>query len=127
MKKLFLFACIFSFGYTMAQTKNNDKLREKIKSLQDSGKVVYVVPNSPHTLLESQAKLSHVLPNGNKVYSLPLDNMPCIVPNMEQWKAMPNTSNNKSYLLDTRRKVPKLIPNPGLRSTPLIPNKVQKH
>ena len=27
-----------------------------------------------------QAKLSHVLPNGNKVYKLPIDNMPCIVP-----------------------------------------------
>lgn len=26
------------------------------------------------------ARLSHVLPNGNKVYILPQDNMPCIVP-----------------------------------------------
>jgi hypothetical protein len=27
-----------------------------------------------------QAKLSHVLPNGNKIYKLPVDNMPCLVP-----------------------------------------------
>jgi hypothetical protein len=28
----------------------------------------------------ARARLSHVLPNGNSVYILPLDNMPCVVP-----------------------------------------------
>lgn len=41
------------------------------------------------TFLNPKAKFSHSLPNGNKVYFLPLDNMPCIVPDMSQFN-MPN-------------------------------------
>ncbi len=31
------------------------------------------------------AKFSHTLPNGNKIYLLPQDNMPCVVPGMEEF------------------------------------------
>lgn len=36
---------------------------------------------SPRVKLIELAELSHTLPNGNKVYALPQDNMPCVVPN----------------------------------------------
>jgi hypothetical protein len=32
------------------------------------------------------AQLSHSLPNGNKVYILPQDNMPCVVPDIRFYK-----------------------------------------
>jgi hypothetical protein len=31
-------------------------------------------------MLSDLGTLSHTLPNGNKIYSLPQDNMPCVVP-----------------------------------------------
>ncbi|MES1226970.1 MAG: hypothetical protein ABUT20_66470, partial [Bacteroidota bacterium] len=34
---------------------------------------------------DEQAKLLNDLPNGNKVYALPEDNMPCIVPDLAQF------------------------------------------
>ena len=43
--------------------------------------------------LNPTAKLSHTLGNGNKVYLLPQDNMPCMVPNMTQFN-MPNAGRN---------------------------------
>ena len=39
----------------------------------------------------AMAKLSHVLPNGNKVYILPQDNMPCVVPDIRAYN-MPTGS-----------------------------------
>jgi hypothetical protein len=53
------------------------------------------------------AKLLSVLPNGNQVYALPQDNMPCIVPQMNQY-AMPNAGDN----IKTEN-VPGAIPNPA--------------
>ena len=41
--------------------------------------------NTVATIASAKAKLSHTLPNGNKVYILPQDNMPCIVPDMQQF------------------------------------------
>lgn len=51
--------------------------------------------NTSHSfiLLNPKAKFSHGLPNGNKVFLLPLDNMPCIVPDMNQFN-MPNLGRN---------------------------------
>lgn len=37
---------------------------------------------TPDTKLIDLATLSHTLPNGNKVYALPQDNMPCVVPDI---------------------------------------------
>ena len=35
--------------------------------------------------IEQVAKILYVSPNGNKIYALPLDNMPCVVPDMRQF------------------------------------------
>jgi hypothetical protein len=49
------------------------------------------------------AKLLHALANGDKVYALPQDNMPCIVPDMSQY--------NDLGLVKPDRQ-PYTIPNP---------------
>ena len=58
------------------------------------------------------AKLSHTLPNGNKVYLLPTDNMPCVVPDMSQFN-MPTGKLTHIYAEDStqRSNLPGRIPN----------------
>ena len=43
-----------------------------------------------------QAILSHSLPNNSKVYLLPMDNMLCVVPDMDQFN-MPNAASPEKY------------------------------
>jgi hypothetical protein len=59
-----------------------------------------------------EAELLHTLPNGNRVYALPQDNMPCIVPNESLSQPMLNISGNpgKPY----KYKGPDAIPNPAV-------------
>lgn len=67
-----------------------------------------IIPNEP------QAQLMHTLPNGNKVYALPQDNMPCVVPNVPP--TMPVTGGQRTSGLFNYN-----MPVMGLRKTPLIP------
>lgn len=66
-----------------------------------------IIPNEP------QAQLMHSLPNGNKVYALPQDNMPCVVPQV--LPSMPVARQNSPGLFNYN------MPAMGLRKTPLIP------
>lgn len=67
-----------------------------------------IIPNEP------QAQLMHTLPNGNKVYALPQDNMPCVVPTVPP--TMPVTGGQRTSGLFNYN-----MPVMGLRKTPLIP------
>src|SRR5215211_2016441 len=60
-----------------------------------------------------QAKLSHVVPNGNKVYNLPIDNMPCIVPDTSIYHYRMPVVNGK-----TTGMIPNVSP-----PVPIIPGK----
>lgn len=56
------------------------------------------------------------LSNGDKVISLPIDNMPCIIPDMKRFKIMPNIStdrNNKLPEISPNDHFPGKIPNPA--------------
>ena len=62
---------------------------------------------------DAMAKLSHVLPNGNMVYILPQDNMPCVVPDTRAYN-MPTGSGDMNidegiYATPPQR----IIPLPG--------------
>jgi len=53
----------------------------------DTSRWFQKIPNNPLNPVQlnlvqvyPQAKLSHTLPNGTRVYKLPSDNMPCLVP-----------------------------------------------
>lgn len=70
------------------QNKKDSVIKHLLKKRngQSNANLSYTFPNPT-------AKLSHTLSNGNKVYLLPQDNMPCIVPNMSQFN-MPNAGRN---------------------------------
>lgn len=54
---------------------------------------------------------SHSLTSGTNVYTLPQDNMPCVVPDMKQF-SMPNAGTG----IKIKSNGPGAIPNPGLES-----------
>ncbi|MEO6219419.1 MAG: hypothetical protein ABIO81_03255 [Ginsengibacter sp.] len=60
-----------------------------------------------------QKRLSHLLPNGDKVYLLDQYNMPCVVPDMKKFRQMPNLSDPDNYLNEValRANTPGRIPN----------------
>lgn len=63
-----------------------------------------------YALNMGSAKLLTTLPNGNKVYALPQDNMPCVVPPMHN--TMPNAGNNSRIRVYP---APGAIPNPKIK------------
>ena len=86
MKKILLIAGIITFSSVSAQSidtfwvkpippKTNDYSLKLPKT--------YLV-NPPRNLI-GNSLLLNTLPNGNKVYALPQDNMPCVVPEMSQY------------------------------------------
>lgn len=70
---------------------------------------------------ESKAKYIQTLPNGNMVFALPQDNMPCIVPNEIASAAKPNVSSMPT--LPYRYKGPGAIPNPAVPFLMIKPKK----
>jgi hypothetical protein len=107
MKRIFFVIAIGAFSFASAQNNNIDTFW--LKTLPRKPKINSELPETyrynitPQVL--DQAKLLHTLPNGNKVYALPMDNMPCVVPDMSQYTKIPTvTPNVPSYS----------IPNPAL-------------
>lgn len=101
MKKVFLIAGILAFAVVSAQqneffdiqkhlqekSKKERKQKEQSLLLSNRGfriknNVEYFSGPNQYTINSNQYTL---LPNGNKVYTLPLDHMPCIVPDMHQF------------------------------------------
>jgi hypothetical protein len=113
MKKMFLTICVATFSYASAQ-ENESTILKVLPPVSKTGPFLFhngtdtfSFPDthmlSPIQQLLPQAKLHHILPNGNKVYSLPQDNMPCVVPDMSQFN-MPDVRSGMS---------PYTIPNPA--------------
>ena len=119
MKKVFLLFGVAAFGAASAQQKGvfdvnkhiQDFLKKKHGIQKDSTPSLidnfYTNRNT-----ESLAKLSYTLPNGDKVYILPMDNMPCVVPGFPQ-NNMPNISNPNIYYHSPlfRNEIPGTTPN----------------
>ena len=63
-------------------------------------------------------KFSFTLPNGDKVYTLGQDNMPCIVPDTKQFYCMHDLFNYRQYsqTIPFPNNAPGSIPNPALPS-----------
>jgi hypothetical protein len=90
MKKVLLIAGIATYSFASAQEKG-----------QPYWKVVpplskKVIPLPPGNNFSTQSltlppgiQLLGSLPNGNKIYALPQDNMPCVIPDMSQYNSMP--------------------------------------
>jgi hypothetical protein len=104
MKKVFLVAGIISSYVLAAQDDRSPKVQvipPKPKNNISSIPKFYSL--TPKAGLIDNAKLLNTLPNGNKVYALPQDNMPCVVPDVSQFNMPVVTPENKAYT----------IPNPA--------------
>jgi len=142
MKKYFLIACLTAFSFAAAQQNDffdiQKHLQEKSakKRLQKLSEKYF--PPNPETLIDkfrtglpedshSQAKLSFILPDGDKVYSLPMDHMPCIVSDKKNYADNMPTLRDKIKFYsypdkNTSAPPPGAIPNPAYprRTVPLI-------
>lgn len=120
MKKVFLLFGIAVFSSVSAQQKDvfdmNRHIQEVLKNRNTSGSGVKNIKTNKISitgLTGSQPKRSHTLPNGDKVYTLNQDNMPCVVSDIKQFTAMFNISNPDEYFesLLFKQHLPGIIPN----------------
>ena len=96
MKWSFVLLAIGSFHFSSAQQNSTPQ-----GNSPEIPRFYFALPQQPKIMPE--AKLIDSLANGNKIYSLPLDNMPCVVPDMSYYH-MPVVKPNVIYN----------IPNPAL-------------
>ena len=93
MKYLFLIAGILVFALASAQKDEVYYLQKQVKKKLE--KKITGFPNYQSSIaLQPQKDIAYFLPNGNKISALPLDNMPCIMPDMSQFN-MPCTKPEK--------------------------------
>lgn len=95
MKKLFLLIGIGAFTGVSAQQKDIFDIQGHLqKKLKQESKIASALPQQKvmPTLpfCGNRNKLSHILPNGDKVVMLPIDNMPCVQPDMKQFTVTPS-------------------------------------
>lgn len=132
MKKVFLLFGMAAFSSASAQQKDvfdiQKHLDKRAKDKKNSGTIFRPTIKSNfhlhHRLRPQVWELSHILSNGDKVYALSRDNMPCVVPDMRQFTNMPNISNPNEYFesLLFRQHIPGTIPN-AVRPYRLITSK----
>lgn len=108
MKLAFLLISIGLFGIASAQDyRYPGPFKKKYQP-----PFVYKLSPSKSPRLQSipfaTNSIPFILPNGNKVISLPQDNMPCIIPDMTQF----NTPNMAVPVYPYKQKGPGAIPNP---------------
>lgn len=103
MKKVFLLLGIAAFYSATAQQKDVFDINKHISDLLNKKKGQQNKVNPPEFKTFSFnngngpfSKLSHVAANGDNVYILPQDNMPCVVPG-NKLSNMPNISDPGPY------------------------------
>ena len=115
MKKIFLVTGIAAFSFASAQNTTdtfwvkplmpipriNSFQLPKTHPFNYTPRLYHLSPLHPQAL--DRAKLLYTLTNGDKVYALPQDNMPCIVPDMSQYN---------NFELVKPDMTPSTIPNP---------------
>jgi hypothetical protein len=120
MKKVFLLFGIAAFTSASAQQKDVFDIQKHLDKIVKDKKFPGAVTNPfsksnfllHHGALPQVQELLHVLSNGDNVYTLSQDNMPCVVPGMSQFN-MPNISNPGEYFesLQFKQHLPGTIPN----------------
>lgn len=125
MKKIFIIASILAFFFASAQQNElfdiqkhvQQKIKDEINQKQKEQLLSLFKPKMSTPFLKPipvpQMKILESLPNGDKVYILPEDNMPCIVPDMSQFnKADLAGLDLKQKYFTPNRNFPGKIPNP---------------
>ena len=112
MKKIFLVLgltgiCSTAFSQQEDFFNVQKHLQNKAKQDKKAGNmpvVRYLTLSLQKTVTFSKPVFSHFLPNGDIVYFLPVDNMPCVSPDMTRYRAMPNADNDiRMFILRQRR------------------------
>lgn len=112
MRKIFFVSGVFALCSANAQQKDlfdiekhlQKKTTEKtrLKPGQETPRKFMRPDSSPgsYSIINSdKGTFSYKLPNNDRVYILPTDNMPCIVPDMKEYDVMPNAGSNSNILL----------------------------
>lgn len=107
MKKLAITTMLFAmFAYVSGQQQ---KVEPNPNQQPDKINVSSVFSQST-----TQAIFSHTLPNGNKVYLLPQDQMPCVVPDMSRYYYhMPVAKGHSEDNIPNATRVIPIIPKHG--------------
>ena len=127
MKKILVITGLIAFSFASAQQYNffdiqkhlqKKQTEERLQKLKEQFIPANTSPPTIHlSLYPPQAKLSQTLPNGNKVYLLPMDNMPCIVPEKNLYADNMIQPPKKFELFNKKqqnyRQQPGAIPNPA--------------
>ena len=99
MKMVFLLFGIAAFSGASAQQKDLFDIQKHLQKIQQENKkfVEKMKPAWKEITYtgQLQQQRSYILSNGNKVIILPLDHMPCIVPDMKQFM-IPSISNQNA-------------------------------
>jgi hypothetical protein len=125
MKKVFLLFGIAAFSAASAQQNDLFDIQKHLQKKQAEDQKDDVIKLRPpflktvgpysNSYMANRPELTYTLPNGDKVITLGQDNMPCIVPDMSLFKAMPNPGyDGNPYgnnLLSMRQRQPGQIPN----------------
>jgi hypothetical protein len=89
MKKIFFFACLFTCSSSFAQVQVFPKKTKPYPDFLNK----YTPSGTVELLSYPKATFKGYAATG-KVYSLPQDNMPCLVPDISLIKPMPNAASN---------------------------------
>lgn len=125
MKKIFLVLglsgiCSAAFSQTEEFFNAQKHLQKKTK-LGKKTRNKPVVRNFSLPLQKNGAflkpALSQILPNGDRVFILPADNMPCVSPDMTRYRAMPNADIDIRLFILRQQRAGQ-IPNPAIPLPP---------
>ena len=124
MKNIFLLIGIAAFTSAKAQQKDMldidkfiQKKQEEKKKASEKEIPVFSFNNNydtNHYLFFNIPNQTYTLTNGDKVITLSLDNIPCVVPDMKQFQTMPNAGSEvviNNYYYPFKRNLPGIIPN----------------
>jgi hypothetical protein len=121
MKKVFILFGIAAFSSASAQQNDvfdiQKHIQQKIvKEKEKAEKTIFKgFDKCWGTSLSKRTRLTNmrdfILPNGDKVITLPIDNMPCVQPDLHQFQTMPNVAYDKPFNFSPQRPKPGQIPN----------------
>lgn len=121
MKKVFLLFGIAAFTSASAQQKDVFDIQKHLDKIVKDKKFPRAVTGPSvkstdlidHRFFSYERKPFYTLHNGDKVYVLSGDNMPCVVPDMSQFTIMPNISDPNQYFNSPlfKNNTPGTIPN----------------
>jgi len=121
MKRLFLLFGVCVAGSAAAQQKDlfdaeKHLQKKKMPCREIQMRPLWTTPELKQNRLVGlslpKMNLSHLLADGSRVFILPVDNMPCVSPDMNSFHTMPNADKNTRQFIFRQRSNGQM-PNPA--------------